>query len=92
MSNILLILLYNAFILAGTVFMIQVFDWSAWWLLVSFFCLASLEKYQKETVIENVNQKSEKTEPPLTQKDYEEPLDPENTTTMIVQKRRTKDE
>jgi len=45
--SVVSVLIYNLIIIFGTIYMIQVFNWSVWWLLAAFICLMSFEKNEK---------------------------------------------
>ncbi len=42
--SLFLILLYNISILAGTAYLVQFYDWSPWWFLLSGSCLILYSK------------------------------------------------
>ena len=69
--------------------MIQVFNWSVWWLLAAFICLMSFEKKEK---VELSDQTEENKKELIQEKEeFKDSLDPEKSTTIIVEKRRSRD-
>jgi len=42
-----LIICYNLFLVCGTVYLVQVYDWSPWWFLLTVMLLGSLS-YKKD--------------------------------------------
>ncbi len=69
--------------------MIQVFDWSVWWLLAAYICLMSFEKKEK---VELSDQTEENKKELIQEKEeFKDSLDPEKSTTIIVEKRRSRD-
>ena len=69
--------------------MIQVFNWSVWWLLAAFICLMSFEKKEK---VELSDQTEENKKELIQEKEeFKDSLDPEKSTTIVVEKRRSRD-
>lgn len=69
--------------------MIQVFDWSVWWLLAAYICLMSFEKKEK---VELSDQTEENKKELIQEKEeFKDSLDPEKSTTIVVEKRRSRD-
>jgi hypothetical protein len=87
--SVVSVLIYNLIIIFGTVYMIQVFDWSVWWVLAAFICLLSFEKNEKV----ELSEKSEENKKELIQEkeEFKDSLDPEKSTTIVVEKRRSRD-
>ena len=87
--SVVSVLIYNLIIIFGTIYMIQVFDWSVWWLLAAFICLMSFEKNEK---VELSDQPEENKKELIQEKEeFKDSLDPEKSTTIVVEKRRSRD-
>jgi Ca2+/Na+ antiporter len=87
--SVVSVLIYNLIIIFGTIYMIQVFDWSVWWLLAAYICLMSFEKKEK---VELSDQSEENKKELIQEKEeFKDSLDPEKSTTIIVEKRRSRD-
>jgi hypothetical protein len=87
--SVVSVLIYNLIIIFGTIYMIQVFDWSVWWLLAAYICLMSFEKKEK---VELSDQTEENKKELIQEKEeFKDSLDPEKSTTIIVEKRRSRD-
>jgi hypothetical protein len=87
--SVVSVLIYNLIIIFGTIYMIQVFNWSVWWLLAAFICLMSFEKKEK---VELSDQTEENKKELIQEKEeFKDSLDPEKSTTIVVEKRRSRD-
>jgi hypothetical protein len=87
--SVVSVLIYNLIIIFGTIYMIQVFNWSVWWLLAAFICLMSFEKNEK---VELSDQPEENKKELIQEKEeFKDSLDPEKSTTIVVEKRRSRD-
>jgi|694.fasta_scaffold118717_9 Ca2+/Na+ antiporter len=87
--SVVSVLIYNLIIIFGTIYMIQVFDWSVWWLLAAYICLMSFEKKEK---VELSDQTEENKKELIQEKEeFKDSLDPEKSTTIVVEKRRSRD-
>ena len=87
--SVVSVLIYNLIIIFGTIYMIQVFDWSVWWLLAAYICLMSFEKKEK---VELSDQPEENKKELIQEKEeFKDSLDAEKSTTIVVEKRRSRD-
>jgi Ca2+/Na+ antiporter len=87
--SVVSVLIYNLIIIFGTIYMIQVFDWSVWWLLAAYICLMSFEKKEK---VELSDQSEENKKELIQEKEeFKDSLDAEKSTTIVVEKRRSRD-
>lgn len=43
----ILIICYNLFLICGTVYLVQVYDWNPWWFLLTVMLLGSYKKDDK---------------------------------------------
>lgn len=46
-GDVIMVWIYNIAILVGTAYLVQAFDWSAWWFLFTLCCIASETKHAK---------------------------------------------
>jgi hypothetical protein len=84
--SVVSVLIYNLIIIFGTIYMIQVFNWSVWWLLAAFICLMSFEKNEK---VELSDQPEENKKELIQEKEeFKDSLDPEKSTTIVVEKKK----
>mgnify|MGYP001408551679 CR=1 FL=1 len=45
--KLLLVALYNLMILAGTAYLVQVYEWSAWWFMLAVLLLVSYKSKEE---------------------------------------------
>ena len=46
-GDVIMVWIYNIAILAGTAYLVQVFEWNPWWFLFTMCCMMSETKHPK---------------------------------------------